>query len=58
MRRFACLEAARQFLLRKLGSQEVKLASPTREACLLTPYLAHAPSNTAFAEAEPAAKAV
>ncbi len=34
MRRFACLEAAQQFLLRKLGCQEVKSASPTREARL------------------------
>jgi len=40
MRHFACLEAARQFCLRKLGCQEVKLASPTREARHLTPQLA------------------
>ncbi|MFY7759879.1 hypothetical protein [Aquidulcibacter sp.] len=58
MRRFACLEAIRQFLLRKLGSQEVKSAPPTREARLLTPHLARPNSNTAFAKAEPVAKAV
>ncbi len=45
MRRFACLEAARQLFLRKLGCQEVKLASPTREARLLTPHLAHSNSS-------------
>jgi hypothetical protein len=28
---FACLEAAGQLLLRKLGRQEVKSASPTRQ---------------------------
>ncbi|OYU51409.1 MAG: hypothetical protein CFE27_11525 [Alphaproteobacteria bacterium PA1] len=49
MRRFACLEAIRQFSLRKLGSQEVKSASPTREARLLTPQLARSNSNEAFA---------
>ena len=45
MRRFACLEADGQFLLRKMGRQEVKSASPTREARLLTPHLARSNSN-------------
>ncbi len=58
MRRFACLEAAREFFLRKLGCQGVKSTSSTREACPLTPHLARPNSNTAFAKAEPAAKAV
>jgi hypothetical protein len=49
MRRSACLEAARQFSLRKLESQGVKSALPTREARLLTPHLARSNSNTAFA---------
>jgi hypothetical protein len=49
MRRSACIEAARQFFLRKLGSQEVKSASPTREARLLTPHLARTNSKEAFA---------
>ena len=55
--RYAPLEAARQFLLRKLGSQGVQSASPTREARLLTPHLARPHSNKAFAKAEPVAKA-
>jgi hypothetical protein len=58
MHRFACLEAAPKFLLRKLGSQGVQSASPTREARPLTPHLARPNSNTAFAKAELAAKAV
>ena len=49
MRRSACLEAIRQFLLRKMGRQEVKSALPTREARLLTPHLARTNSNEAFA---------
>ncbi|WP_192576263.1 hypothetical protein [Candidatus Phycosocius bacilliformis] len=49
MRRFACLEAARQFLLRKMGRQGVQSASPTREARPLTPHLARCNSITAFA---------
>jgi hypothetical protein len=57
MRRFACLEAARQAFLRELGCQEVQSASPTREARLLTPHLARSNSSTAFVLAEPAAKA-
>ncbi len=40
-----------------MGCQEVKSAAPTREARLLIPHLAREKSNTAFAEAEPAAKA-
>jgi hypothetical protein len=43
--RFAHFEAVRQFLLRKFGRQEVKSASPTREARLLTPHLARSNSN-------------
>ncbi len=49
MRRSACLEAIRQVLVRKLRCQEVKSASPTREARLLTPHLARSNSNEAFA---------
>jgi hypothetical protein len=37
--------------------QGVKSASPTREARALTPHLARGNSKTAFAEAQPAAKA-
>ena len=58
MRRSACLEAARQFFLRKMGSQGVQSTSLTREARPLTPHLAPSNSNIAFAKAEPAAKAV
>ncbi len=57
MPRFAHFEAARQFLLRKFGRQEVQSASPTREARLLTPTFARPKSHIAFALAEPAAKA-
>ena len=57
MPRSACLEAARQFWLRKFGRQEVKSTSSTREARLLTPKFARSNSNTAFATAEPTAKA-
>jgi hypothetical protein len=45
----AHLEAVRQLSLRKLGSQGVQSASPTREARPLTPHLARANSNEAFA---------
>ena len=38
--RCAHFEAARQFLLRKFGRQEVKSTSSTREARLLTPKFA------------------
>ena len=55
--RFAHFEAARKFLLRKFGRQEVQSASPTREARLLTPKFVSSNSNTAFAKAGPAAKA-
>ncbi len=44
---FAC--PARQFLLRKMRGQGVQSASPTREACPLTPHLARTDSSTAFA---------
>ena len=40
-----------------MGCQGVKSAPPTREARPLPPHLARPNSNTAFAEAEPAAKA-
>ncbi len=47
--RSAHLEAVRQLSLRKLGSQGVQSASPTREARPLTPQLARSNSNEAFA---------
>ena len=49
--RFAQFEAARQFLLRKFGRQEVKSTSSTREARLLTPKFARSKSRKAFAKA-------
>jgi len=58
MRRSACLEAAGQFLLRKIWRQGVQSTSSTREARPLTPQLARSNSNLAFAEAEPVAKAI
>jgi hypothetical protein len=58
MPRSAHLEAARQFFLRKMGCQGVQSAPPTHEARPLTPHLARSNSNEAFAEAEPAAKAI
>ncbi len=45
----ACLEAAWQLSLRKLGCQGVQSATPTREARPLTPHLARTNSNEAFA---------
>lgn len=49
MRRSACLEAAAQLSLRKVGCQGVKSTSSTRGARPLTPHLARPNSYTAFA---------
>jgi hypothetical protein len=55
MRRFAC--PAPQFFLRKMRGQGARYARRRSRFHLLTPHLALTNSNTAFAKAEPTAKA-
>jgi hypothetical protein len=55
--RFACLEAASRWCLRKLGRQGARFARRRSRFHPLTPHLARSNLSTAFALAQPAAKA-